>query len=108
RSERKKAIDRALELFGLTPFPDRRVDRLSMGERQRVRLAMGFLHSPPVVLLDEPWNSLDEAGMDIVRHAITSCRHQGGTIVCVSPTGETLEELADERYEVGGGKVTAR
>jgi ABC-type multidrug transport system ATPase subunit len=107
-SERGDAIERALELFGLTPYSDRRVDRLSMGERQRVRLAMGFLHSPTVLLLDEPWNSLDQAGMDIVRNAMTTFRSRGATIVCVSPTGETLEGLADERFEVGGGLVMPR
>jgi ABC-type multidrug transport system ATPase subunit len=107
-TEREAAIEGALQLFGLTPFPDRRVDRLSMGERQRVRLAMGFLHSPSILLLDEPWNSLDQAGMDIVREAMTVFRSKGATIVCVSPTGETLEGLADERYEVGDGMVTPR
>jgi ABC-type Mn2+/Zn2+ transport system ATPase subunit len=46
RSERAEAVERAIEEFDLSPLADGRVDRLSMGQRQRVRVAMAFLHHP--------------------------------------------------------------
>src|SRR3954454_7092768 len=58
RRERRGAIDEAVETFALAPLWGRRVDRLSMGQRQRLRLALAFTHRPDVVLLDEPVNSL--------------------------------------------------
>ena len=66
RMQRKDAIDRSLERFGLGDLRSQRVERLSMGQRQRVRLAMAFLHDPRLVLLDEPRTSLDAVGVDVL------------------------------------------
>ena len=63
RRARGAAIERALTRFTLEPLAQSRVDRLSTGQRQRVRLAGAFLHDPSVVLLDEPAASLDEDGV---------------------------------------------
>ena len=54
RRERSAAIERTIERFDLGELRLKRPDRLSMGQRQRVRLAMGFLHEPHLVVLDEP------------------------------------------------------
>jgi ABC-type multidrug transport system ATPase subunit len=104
-SERHPARERTLARFGLEEFADRRVDRLSMGQRQRVRLAMAFLHDPKLVLLDEPWNSLDPAGIAVLTNVLLDFKAGGGTVVCCSPTGADIEEHADETYSVGDGGV---
>jgi ABC-2 type transport system ATP-binding protein/sodium transport system ATP-binding protein len=54
------------ELFQLTPLLDRRCALLSTGQRQRVTLARALIHSPPVVLLDEPTRGLDVLGSQVV------------------------------------------
>ena len=54
RGERREHVERALRRFDLEPLVDRRADRLSTGQRQRLRLTMAFLHEPTLVLLDEP------------------------------------------------------
>jgi ABC-2 type transport system ATP-binding protein len=59
RRDRKPAIERALQAFELEKLCGRRVDRLSMGQRQRLRLALSFVHNPSVVLLDEPLPVVD-------------------------------------------------
>jgi ABC-2 type transport system ATP-binding protein len=87
RRERRDAIDEAIELFDLGPLCGRRVDRLSMGQRQRLRLALCFAHRPSLALLDEPATSLDEDGVALVANALATLRARGGAAVVCIPTG---------------------
>ncbi|HVW48406.1 MAG TPA: ABC transporter ATP-binding protein [Solirubrobacterales bacterium] len=82
---RPAAIERTVAALDLAPLLDRRLDRLSMGQRQRVRLAMAFLHEPDLVLLDEPLNSLDEHGRELLVGALAALGRRGGAAVCCSP-----------------------
>jgi sodium transport system ATP-binding protein len=107
RSARQEAEDRVAELFGLTELLDRRVDRLSMGQRQRVRLGSVFVHDPDVVLLDEPHNSLDEPGLDKLRTAMEHIVERGGAVAWASPFTEGTHLPVDRRYQVSGGQVEA-
>jgi ABC-type multidrug transport system ATPase subunit len=94
--ERAIACEDAISRFGLDDFAARRVDRLSMGQRQRVRLAMAFVHRPQLLLLDEPVNSLDERGAHDLASALDDFRASGGTAVCCVPTGgEPAARLPD-------------
>ena len=109
RNRRDAAIEQAIERFELRDLlAAKRVDRLSMGQRQRLRLAMAFLHEPRLVLLDEPWNSLDEDGHRVLLSALRSLIGGGGTAICCSPTGAEIGSDAQATYCVEGGKVTPR
>jgi ABC-type multidrug transport system ATPase subunit len=57
-----------------------------MGQRQRVRLAMAFLHRPDLVLLDEPLNSLDDHGRELLVGSLAELAARGGAAVCCSPS----------------------
>ncbi len=72
--------------MGLEELMDRRVDRMSMGQRQRVRLAMAFLHEPDVVLLDEPHTSLDEEGLALLAKQLDAHADRGGAALWCSPS----------------------
>ena len=85
RRERRRRIDRMLSQFEIVELADRRVDRLSMGQRQRVRLALTFLHHPLIVILDEPRTSLDEAGVSLLNDALARLVGQGGAVLLASP-----------------------
>lgn len=100
RSERDRACDEAIERFQLADFAARRVDRLSMGQRQRVRLAAAFLHGPRLVLLDEPWNSLDAGGAAVLTARMTEFRDRGGSLLCCTPTGADLAAQVSEVDEI--------
>jgi ABC-type multidrug transport system ATPase subunit len=104
-SKRPRACALAIERFELGDFASRRVDRLSMGQRQRVRLALAFLHEPKLVLLDEPWNSLDEQGVDVLTRALVDLRAAGGTALCCTPSGDEIRSLADDVYAVEDGAL---
>ena len=96
RAARAQHRRRTAEAFDLMPLADRRVDRLSMGQRQRVRLAGAFLHDPDVVLLDEPANSLDEAGIALLEAEVARVRaERRAALWCAPPTQRDL--LASQR-----------
>jgi sodium transport system ATP-binding protein len=87
RDARAAAISDCYARFDLAELADLRVDVLSMGQRQRVRLALAFLHSPGLVLLDEPANSLDLEALAIVRGAVDDVARRGDLCLVVAPEG---------------------
>lgn len=99
------AVQRAIARFGLEQLADRRVDRMSMGQRQRVRLAGSFLHEPQIVLLDEPRNSLDDEGIDALVAWTTDVVGNGGSVLWCSPNGETTGLEFHERHLLQAGKL---
>jgi ABC-2 type transport system ATP-binding protein len=104
-AERPIAIGKMLARFDLIPLASSRVDRLSMGQRQRVRLAMAFLHEPKVVLLDEPRNSLDESGLASLTQALSDFTAGGGTAVWCAPTADGDPAPSQVTYQLEDGKL---
>jgi ABC-2 type transport system ATP-binding protein len=95
---RHEKVAGAIELFELGDLCDRRADRLSLGQRQRLRLAMTFLHDPLVVLLDEPLNSLDDEGRAILVGAVNELKARGGAVIWCSPPGDQRDVQFDRRF----------
>lgn len=71
--------------FAVEALLGRRVDRLSQGERQRLRLALAFLPGAPLLLLDEPQTSLDAQGRALLGDAIGAARASGTAVLWCSP-----------------------
>ena len=105
RDRRRALVDRSLERFGLEEFADRRVDRMSMGQRQRIRLAMAFLHEPRVMLLDEPRNSLDDEGYALLNEQSDLACRRGATVLWCSPRGEDRVIDCDASYVLNEGHL---
>jgi ABC-2 type transport system ATP-binding protein len=103
--ERIWAIQRSLVHFELEELADRRVDRLSMGQRQRVRLAMAFQHEPDVVLLDEPRNSLDEDGVELLERALRDVLARRGAVLWAAPTPRDATFQFDLAYVLADGRL---
>jgi ABC-2 type transport system ATP-binding protein len=99
------AIDRVVEMFGLTALRGRRVDRLSMGQRQRLRIALAFLHEPSLVLLDEPATSLDEDGIASLRGALDGLKARGGTGIVCLPSGWEDVLPVDRHFVLDKGRL---
>jgi ABC-2 type transport system ATP-binding protein len=105
-SKRRAAlVEINLESFGLVEFADRRVDRMSMGQRQRIRLALAFLHEPEVILLDEPRNSLDDEGYALLAAQSKLAAARGATVLWCSPRGEDRVIECDASYSLEDGKL---
>jgi ABC-2 type transport system ATP-binding protein len=79
-----KVTGQAIERFGLAPYADRPARTLSTGNLQRLGLARAFLHEPELVVLDEPANGLDPAGVVEVRELLRSAAHDQGVTVFMS------------------------
>ena len=105
---RRAAVEEAMEAFGLAHLAKQRVDRMSMGQRQRVRLAMTFLPHPDLVLLDEPRNSLDRAGVAMLAEAVGATAARGGAVIWCAPTGEEVGIDLDRYYEIADGRIEER
>ena len=106
RGERGAAVAGALDLFGLGGLAGARVDRLSLGQRQRVRLALTFLHGPDVVLLDEPLTSLDQDGSGAVTAAVDRLRMRGGCCLWASPEPPDIELGFDQELRLENGRLS--
>ncbi|HTD07841.1 MAG TPA: ABC transporter ATP-binding protein [Solirubrobacteraceae bacterium] len=105
RERRAELVSDSLRRFGLEEFAARRVDRMSMGQRQRIRLAMAFLHEPRVVLLDEPRNSLDDDGYALLNEQIVRAAERGATVLWCSPRGEDRVIACDASYTLAEGRL---
>jgi ABC-2 type transport system ATP-binding protein len=105
RQSFRSTVDQAIETFDLHELAERRVDRLSMGQRQRVRIAMTFLPRPEVVLLDEPLTSLDEEGGVLLGAAVAEVLARDGAILWCSPSGEHLDMGFDARWNIVQGRL---
>ncbi|HEU5440117.1 MAG TPA: ABC transporter ATP-binding protein [Ktedonobacterales bacterium] len=77
-------VDRIIERLALTPYADRRAGTLSLGNAQRLGLAKALLHDPALLLLDEPANGLDPAGVVEVRELLRELAHERGVTIFLS------------------------
>jgi ABC-2 type transport system ATP-binding protein/sodium transport system ATP-binding protein len=93
------------ELFGLTSLLDRRCALLSTGQRQRVTLARALIHSPPVVLLDEPTRGLDVLGSQVVVDYVRRIRDDGKAVIVSTHRLDEAERLCDRFGLLHQGKL---
>jgi ABC-2 type transport system ATP-binding protein len=100
-------VEHALERFELQELRERRVDRMSMGQRQRLRIALTFLPEPQVVLLDEPATSLDEEGVALLREACDGVRARGGAVLWCSPHEDQERAWFDTHWRLQDGRLIA-
>jgi ABC-2 type transport system ATP-binding protein len=102
---RAARVSAAMSSFALDDLASSRVDRLSTGQRQRVRLAMGFLHEPDVVLLDEPHASLDDAGLAALSLVLDQVVDRGGAVMWCAPKRGGVELRADDNIVLRDGRL---
>ena len=104
-ARRRERVDGMIESLSLRSLANKRVDRLSTGQRQRVRLAMGFLHEPMVVLLDEPHASLDEAGLADLSALVDGVTARNGAVVWCAPSRRGVSLRAEDHFVLRSGRV---
>jgi ABC-2 type transport system ATP-binding protein len=86
----------------------RRVGRYSLGMRQRLGLAHALLGGPEVLILDEPANGLDPAGMRWMRGLLRDFADRGGTVLLSSHLLAEVEAVADRMIIIGDGRIQAQ
>jgi ABC-2 type transport system ATP-binding protein len=102
-------VDEMLELVSLDAREaKRRVRNYSLGMRQRLGIAHALLGDPTVLILDEPANGLDPAGIRWMRGLLKGYADQGGTVLLSSHLLHEVEQIADEMILIGNGRIVAR
>jgi len=105
---RRSRVDEMLDLVGLTEHEaGRRVRNYSLGMRQRLGIAHALLGDPHVLILDEPANGLDPAGIRWMRDLLRGFADEGGTVFLSSHLLNEIERVADDIVVIGRGRIVA-
>src|SRR5436309_11561778 len=103
----KRRIPERLERVGLTGRERERVEGYSRGMRQRLHIARGLLHDPPVVVMDEPTIGLDPVGARELRHTIAELARAGKTVLLTTHYMYEADALCDRIAVIAEGEIVA-
>jgi ABC-2 type transport system ATP-binding protein len=102
-----RRVDEVLELVGLSEAADRRAGRFSLGMGQRLSLAGALLGDPAVLVLDEPTNGLDPAGIRWLRDLLRGFAREGRTVLLSSHVLAEVAQTVDEVLILDRGQLRA-
>jgi ABC-2 type transport system ATP-binding protein len=105
--EAQKRAAKALEAFGLTEFADRRCRTYSGGQRRRVDIALGVIHEPKVLFLDEPTVGLDPQSRARMWDEVRRLRHDGMTVFITTHYLDEADALCDRIAIIDNGEIVA-
>ena len=94
-----KRIEQVIETLNLQPYADKKARQLSLGNRIRLSLARALLHEPKILILDEPVNGLDPAGMIDIRELLKDLAFNHGVTILMS--SHLLDEVAKIATTIG-------
>ncbi|MCP2262458.1 ABC-2 type transport system ATP-binding protein [Streptoalloteichus tenebrarius] len=103
----RRAADVWIERLGLTEKRDEEVQKLSLGNQQRVQLAAALVHDPEVLVLDEPFSGLDPVAVDVMSQVLREKCAEGVPVVFSSHQLELVERLCDRVGIVRSGHMVA-
>ncbi len=94
-----------LDIFGIAHVGDQLVEDYSHGMRQKLSFASCFLHSPQIVIVDEPWVGLDPKNIRFVKDFLRQQTRDGATVFMSTHTLSIAEEVADRIGIINRGKL---
>lgn len=98
-------VRQAIEAVGLDPDDKRSFRKYSLGMKQRLGIASAIMEKQEIIILDEPFNALDEQGVEQICQVIKDERERGALIIMACHDAQILEAMADEIYSIYEGKV---
>ena len=104
----RKHLENVMRKVGLNPLEKKPVSKYSMGMKQRLAIAQAIMEDPECLILDEPFNGLDNHGVDEIRSLLLGLKKAGKTILVASHNPEDIRILCDEVYEMDDGIMTKR
>jgi ABC-2 type transport system ATP-binding protein len=101
-------IEEVLALTGILGAADRKAGKFSTGMKQRLGLAMALIHHPDLLILDEPTNGMDPAGMREVRNLLRALADAGTTVFLSSHLLHEVEQVCDRVAVLDAGQIVAQ
>jgi ABC-2 type transport system ATP-binding protein len=101
------AADRWIDRLGLSERAGDRTEQLSLGNQQRVQLAVALVHDPVVLVLDEPFSGLDPVGVDVMSGVLGELAAEGAPVVFSSHQLELVERLCEAVAIIKDGRLVA-
>jgi ABC-2 type transport system ATP-binding protein len=102
-----EAAGRWIDRLGLADRAGERVEKLSLGNQQRVQLAAALVHAPEVLVLDEPFSGLDPTGVDVMSGVLAEEAARGVPVLFSSHQLELVERLCEAVAIVKDGRLVA-
>lgn len=93
-------IKRSMEIVGLQPESKQKVKNYSLGMKQKLALAQAIMENPKILILDEPFNALDEDSVITIRSLLQSFKDEGKTILLTSHNKEDIDILCDHAFRI--------
>ena len=100
-------LETVLGKVGLDAKSKKHVGRYSMGMRQRLAIAQAIMEDPTFLILDEPFNGLDNQGVVEIRNLFLALKREGKVILLASHNSEDIRVLCDQVYSMEAGRLTA-
>lgn len=101
----KEEVMQAMEMVGLDPKLKKHVGKYSLGMKQRLGIAQAMMESPSILILDEPMNALDDAGVKHMREQILAYKGEGRVILLASHSKEDISLMCDEVFHIQNGEI---
>lgn len=98
-------IRNTLLRVGLDPGSNKKYKKYSLGMKQRLGIAAAIMEKPEIVILDEPTNSLDEDGVDLVKHIVRNEKERGALVVVSCHDEGILKGMSDEVFLLEQGRL---
>jgi ABC-2 type transport system ATP-binding protein len=107
-AEAAAAADRWIERLGLSERANERVEKLSLGNQQRVQLGAALVHQPEVLVLDEPFSGLDPGGVDVMSGVLAEQAQRGVPVLFSSHQLELVERICEAVAIIKDGRLVAQ
>lgn len=101
----KEELKEIIQTVGLNPKLKRSVNKYSLGMRQRLGIAQAIMDDSRLLILDEPFNGLDEEGVEEIRHLLLDLKGEGKTIIISSHNKEDIDLLCDTVIRMKSGEI---
>ena len=105
RGDARRSAERWLDALNAGDWHDRRPRELSRGMQQKVQFALALVHSPRLLILDEPFSGLDPINSALMEQVIRELKADGAIVIFASHRMEQVEDLCDEICLIANGRI---
>lgn len=102
----EKEIEEALKKVGLEENKNKKYHKYSLGMKQKLGIAQVLMEDPDILILDEPFNGLDEKSASQIRNILVQEKQKGKLIILATHIKEDMNVLCDKMYKFDSGTVT--